>query len=63
MPENVQTTAQLHSFHMLAGNAPPRLESFNLGFSDMWAENFKMYKLDLEKEEEPEIKLPISIGS
>ena len=25
--------------------------------------NFQMFKLDLEKVEEPEIKLPISIGS
>ena len=24
----------------------------------MWTENFQMYKLDLEKTEEPEIKLP-----
>ena len=29
----------------------------------MWIENFQMFKLDLEKAEEPEIKLPISIGS
>ena len=27
------------------------------------AENFQMYKLDLEKTEEPELKLPISVGS
>ena len=26
-------------------------------------QNFQMYKLDLEKAEEPEIKLPTSIGS
>jgi len=26
-------------------------------------ENFQMYKLDLEKAEEPESKLPMSIGS
>ena len=26
-------------------------------------ENFQMFKLDLEKAEEPEIKLPISVGS
>ena len=25
--------------------------------------NFQMFKLDLEKAEEPEIKLPISVGS
>ena len=39
------------------------LKSFNLGISSMWTENFYMYKLDLEKAEESEIKLPTSIGS
>ena len=29
----------------------------------MWTMNFQMFKLDLEKTEEPEIKLPTSIGS
>ena len=29
----------------------------------MWTENFQMFKLDLEKAEEPEIKLPTSIES
>jgi len=29
----------------------------------MGTENFQMYKLDLEKAEEPEIKLPPSTGS
>ena len=28
----------------------------------MLAENFQLYNLDLEKAEEPEIKLPTSIG-
>ena len=28
----------------------------------MWTENFQVFKLDLEKEEEPEIKLPTSVG-
>ena len=29
----------------------------------MWTVNFQMFKLDLEKAEEPEIILPISVGS
>ena len=29
----------------------------------MWTENFQMFKLDIEKAEEPEIKLPTSAGS
>ena len=30
---------------------------------ELRTENFQMFKLDLEKAEEPEIKLPISAGS
>ena len=58
MPENAQITVQLLSFHM-----PARLcsKSFTLGFTSTSSENFQMYKLDLEKAEEPEIKLPTSI--
>ena len=29
----------------------------------MKAENFQMFKLDLKKAEEPEVKLPTSVGS
>ena len=29
----------------------------------MWTENYQMYKLDLEKDVEPEMKLPTSAGS
>ena len=29
----------------------------------MWTENFQMFKLDIEKAEEPETKLPTSVGS
>ena len=38
-------------------------KSFKLGFSSTWIENFKMYKMDLEKAKEPEIKLSTFIGS
>ena len=51
MPKNVQTTAQLHPFHMIA-------KFSKWGFNSMWTENFQMFKLDWEKAEEPEIKLP-----
>ena len=33
------------------------------GFRSTWTVNFQMFKLDLEKAKEPEIKLPTSIGS
>ena len=34
-----------------------------LVFNRAGTENFKMFKLDLDKAEKPEIKLPISAGS
>ena len=34
-----------------------------LGFNSTWTKNFQMFKLDLQKAEEQEIKLPASIGS
>ena len=55
MPKNVQTTTQLHSFHMLSRSCS---KSFKLGLNSTRTENFQMFKLDLEKAEEPEIKLP-----
>ena len=33
------------------------------GFNRMWTVNFQIFKLDLEKAEEPEIKLPTTTGS
>ena len=32
-------------------------------FNSMWTMNFQLFKLDLEKAEEPEIKLATSVGS
>ena len=53
--KNVQTTTQLHSSHMLA----KKCSKFSKpAFNSTWTVNFQMFKLDLEKTEEPEIKLP-----
>ena len=60
IPKNVQTTAQLHSFHMLERSCS---KSSKLGFNSMWIKNFHMFKVNLKKAEEPEIKLPTSVGS
>ena len=60
MPKNVPTAIQLHSFYMLARLCS---KSFKLCFNSTWTKNFQMYKLDLEKAEEPEIKLPTFVGS
>ena len=60
MPKNAQTTTLLPSFHMQAKLCPKFSKP---GFNSTWTMNFQMFKLDLEKAEEPEIKLLISIGS
>ena len=41
----------------------PRKVMLKILQASMWAMNFQMFKLVLEKEEEPEIKLPASTGS
>ena len=60
MPKNDQTIAQLHSSHTLVKQCS---KFSKWGFNSMWTESFQMFKLDLEKTEEPEIKLPTSIRS
>ena len=60
MPKNAQATAQLYSSHMLVKWC---LKFSKPGFSNTWTMNFQMFKLVLEKAEDPEIKLPTSAGS
>ena len=60
MPKNVKTTTQLHSSHTLARQ---RSKFSNSGFNSMWTENFQMFKLDLEKPEKSDFKLPTFTGS
>ena len=55
VPKNVQNTVQFCSFLVLGSLCS---KSFNLGFSSMCTKKFQMYKLCLEKADEPEIKLP-----
>ena len=60
MPKNAQPTAQLHSSHTLVKWCSKFSKP---GFSSTWSVNFQMFKLVLEKTEEPEIKLPTSTES
>ena len=63
MPKNVQTTVQLHSFHMVARLCS---KSFKLSSAIREPRTSRytswVYKLDFEQAEEPEIKLPTFIG-
>ena len=52
MPKNAQTTAQLHSSHTIAKQSSKFSKP---GFNSTWTKNFQIFKLDLEKAEEPEI--------
>ena len=47
------------SYHMLARLCS---KSFKLGFSSTWTKKLQMFKLGLEKTEDPEIKLSTSAG-
>ena len=60
IPKNAHTTTQLHSFHMLARWCS---KFSKVGFNSTWTVNFQMSKLDLEKAEEPEIKLAAIVVS
>ena len=60
MKKNAQTTSQLHSSHRLAKQCSKFSKP---GFKGTWNMNFQKYKLELEKAEQPEIKLPTSVGS
>ena len=60
MPKNAQTTAQLHSSHTLVKWCSKLSKP---GFNNMGTMNFQMFKLVLEKAEEPEIKLSTTTGS
>ena len=60
MPKNAQTTTQLHSSPTLVEWC---LKFSKPGFSNTWTMNVQMFKLVLEKAEEPEIKLSTTAGS
>ena len=60
MLKNVPTTAQLHSSQGLAKWCSKFSKP---GFNNKWTVNFLMFKLDLEKAEEPEVKVSTYVGS
>ena len=60
MLKNAQTTAQLHSSHTLVKWCSKFSKP---DFNSMQTMNFQMFKLVLDKAEEPETKLPTPIDS
>ena len=48
---------------LISHSSKVMLKIIELGFRSTQTENFQMYKLDLKKTEEPELKLPTFAGS
>ena len=52
-----------HTLALISHTSKVTLKILQASLSNMWTVNFLMFKLVLEKAEEPEIKLPTSTGS
>ena len=59
---NAEECSNYHTIELTphSSNIMPQILQARLG---MWTVNFQMFRLDLEKAEEPDIKLPTSAGS
>ena len=60
---NAKECSDYHTIALISPACKVMLKILQTRIQHMWTNNFQMYKLDLEKAEEPEIKLPTSIGS
>ena len=60
---NVKECSNYHTVALISHASKVMLKFSKPGFSNTLTKNFQMFKLDLEKAEEPEIKLPTSVGS
>ena len=60
---NAKKCSNYHTTALISHARKVMLKFSKSGFSSMWTVNFHIFKLDLEKAEEPEIKLPTSTRS
>ena len=60
---NAKECSNYHTIALMSHTSKVMLKSSKPGFNNMWTVNFQMFKLDLEKAEDPEMKLPTSVGS
>ena len=60
---NAKECSNYHTIALISHASKVMLKILQRGFKSMWTKNFQMFKLDLEKAEEPEIKLPTSTES
>ena len=60
---NAKQCSNYHTITLISQASKAMLKILQVGFNNSWTVSFQMLKLDLEKTEEPEIKLPTSTGS
>jgi len=60
---NAKECSNYHTIALISHTSKVMLKFCKLGFNSTWTMSFQMFKLDLEKAEEPEIKLPTSLRS
>ena len=60
---NAKECSNYHTIALISHTSKCCSKFSKPGFNSPWTMNFQMFKLDLEKAEEPEIKLPTSAGS
>ena len=60
---NAKECSNYRAIALISHASKVMLKIFQPGFSNTWTMNFQMFKLVLEKAEEPDIKLPTSAGS
>jgi len=60
---NAKESSDYHTTALISHASKVMLKILQASFNNKWTRNFQMFKLDLERGEEPEIKLPTSIGS
>ena len=60
---NAKECSNYHTIALISHTSKVMLKILQARLQQSWTVNFQMFKLDLEKAEEPEIKLLTSIGS
>ena len=60
---NAKECSNYHTTVLISHSSKVMLKILQARLNSKWPVNFQMFKLDLEKAEEPEIKLPPSAGS
>ena len=60
---NAKECSNYHTIALISHASKVMLKILQARLQECVTENFQMFKLDLEKAEEPEIKLPTSVGS